>query len=106
MQLAPLKDGPLVALAFKLEEGRFGQLTYMRIYSGTLRKGDFVTNTTTGKRIKVPRLGRIHASDMEDIGEACTGDIVAMFGIECASGDTFTDGSVKCASPCGIIFKP
>ena len=99
VQLAPAKDGPLVALAFKLEEGRFGQLTYMRIYSGTLRKGDFVTNTTTGKRIKVPRLGRIHASDMEDIGEACTGDIVAMFGIECASGDTFTDGSVKYAPP-------
>lgn len=46
-------DGPLVALAFKLEEGRFGQLTYMRIYSGTVRKGDFVYNTTTGKRMKV-----------------------------------------------------
>ena len=59
VQLAPLKDGPLVALAFKLEEGRFGQLTYMRIYSGTLRKGDFVTNTTTGKRIKVRDCSRL-----------------------------------------------
>ena len=46
-------SGPLVALAFKLEEGRFGQLTYMRIYNGTVRKGEFVTNISTGKRMKV-----------------------------------------------------
>ena len=53
MELASARDGPLVALAFKLEEGRFGQLTYMRVYSGTVRKGDPVTNVVTGKRIKV-----------------------------------------------------
>jgi translation elongation factor EF-G len=47
------RGGPLVALAFKLEEGRFGQLTYMRIYSGSVRKGDFVVNVGTGKKIKV-----------------------------------------------------
>jgi len=58
-------------------------------------KGDYVVNMATGKRIKVPRLGRIHASEMEDINEATAGDIVAMFGIECASGDTFTDGTVQ-----------
>lgn len=51
--MASSPDGPLVALAFKLEEGRFGQLTYMRIYNGTVRKGDFVTNITTGKQMKV-----------------------------------------------------
>ncbi|KAI6702732.1 hypothetical protein NL676_011868 [Syzygium grande] len=49
-------DGPLVALAFKLEEGRFGQLTYLRIYEGVIRKGDFIINVNTGKKVKVPRL--------------------------------------------------
>ena len=53
VSLACNRDGPLVALAFKLEEGRYGQLTYMRIYSGTLRKGDNVVNVVNGKRVKV-----------------------------------------------------
>ncbi|KAL0913773.1 hypothetical protein M5K25_017258 [Dendrobium thyrsiflorum] len=87
--------GPLVALAFKLEEGRFGQLTYLRIYEGIIRKGDFIININTGKKIKVPRLVRLHANEMEDIQEAHAGQIVAVFGIDCASGDTFTDGSVR-----------
>lgn len=88
-------DGPLVALAFKLEEGRFGQLTYLRIYEGVIRKGDFVINVNTGKKLKVPRLGRMHSNEMEDIPEAHAGQIVAVFGMDCASGDTFTDGKVK-----------
>ncbi len=57
MPLTGLPSGPLVALAFKLEEGRFGQLTYMRLYSGRLRKGDTVTNVSTGKKIKARRAG-------------------------------------------------
>ncbi|XP_020582939.1 elongation factor G, mitochondrial [Phalaenopsis equestris] len=87
--------GPLVALAFKLEEGRFGQLTYLRIYEGIIKKGDFIININTGKKIKVPRLVRMHSNEMEDIQEAHAGQIVAVFGIDCASGDTFTDGSVR-----------
>ncbi|KAL6583847.1 Elongation factor G-1, mitochondrial [Orobanche minor] len=87
--------GPLVALAFKLVEGKFGQWTYLRIYEGVIRKGDFMINVNTGKRIKIPRLVRMDSDKMEDIAEAHAGQIVAVFGIECATGDTFTDGSVK-----------
>ncbi|KAF7825242.1 elongation factor G-2, mitochondrial [Senna tora] len=88
-------DGPLVALAFKLEEGRFGQLTYLRIYEGVIRKGEFIININNGKKVKVPRLVRMHSDEMEDIQEAHAGQIVAVFGVDCASGDTFTDGSVR-----------
>ncbi len=92
----PLKsspDLPLVMLAFKLEVTRYGQLTYVRLYQGSIEKGSTIVNTRTGKVSKVGRLGRMHADEMEDIESASAGDIVALFGIDCASGDTFTDGS-------------
>jgi elongation factor G len=92
VNLTTSSEDPLVALAFKLEEGKFGQLTYMRIYQGTLKKGDWLINTRTGKRLKVPRVVRMHSNEMEDVISVGSGEICALFGVECASGDTFTDG--------------
>lgn len=86
---------PLVALAFKLEDGRYGQLTYVRTYQGTIKKGSSVINTRTGKKVKVGRLVRMHADQMEEIDEAGSGDIIALFGVDCASGDTFCDESIN-----------
>jgi elongation factor G len=99
-------DKPLVALAFKLEEGPYGQLTYMRIYQGKIAKGDMIVNMANGRKVKVPRLVRMHASEMHEIQEAQAGDIVAMFGIDCSSGDTFTDGKVRYSMTSMFVPNP
>lgn len=106
LELIPEISKPFVGLAFKLEDGRFGQLTYMRIYQGGVKKGDMITNMSNGKRVKVPRLVRMHADEMHDIEEVGPGQIVAMFGIDCASGDTFTDGNLSVTMTSMFVPEP
>ena len=86
---------PVVALAFKLEDGQYGQLTYIRIYQGTIRKGEELYNSRSRHKFRAGRLIRMHADSMEDINEAKCGDIIALFGIDCASGDTFSHPSLN-----------
>jgi len=97
---------PLIMLAFKLEDGRYGQLTYIRTYQGKLAKGDTVFNSRTGKKVKIGRLCRMHASEMEEIDSCGSGDIVALFGIDCASGDTFTSETISCSMTSMHIPEP
>jgi elongation factor G len=89
--LEVVDDKPTVALAFKLDDGQYGQLTYVRIYQGVVKKGMELKNMRTQKRFKIGRLIKMHSNHMEDIDFAGAGDIAALFGIECASGDTFCD---------------
>ena len=95
-----------VALGFKLEDGQYGQLTYVRIYQGDIKKGTELFNTRSRKKFKVGRLVRMHANAMEDINEGYNGDIVALFGIECASGDTFCDPSLNYAMTSMFVPEP
>lgn len=104
--LVPDNSKPLVSLAFKLQETPFGQLTYMRIYQGKMGKGDFVINQTNKKSVKIPRLVRMHSDKMDDIETAYAGDIVALFGIDCASGDTFCDDKIHASMQSMHVPEP
>jgi len=99
-------DKPTVALAFKLEDGQYGQLTYLRVYQGCICKGDTLVNSRDGKKVKVGRLIRMHASQMEDVEEIPAGHIGAMFGIDCASGDTFVSPSINYSMLAMHVMEP
>ena len=106
VELLPDSSLPIVALAFKLEDGTYGQLTYVRVYQGTLAKGAVIVNTRTGKKVKIGRVVRMHADQMEDIEAATAGYIAALFGIECASGDTFVSPGLNLTMTSMFVPKP
>ena len=97
---------PFVGLAFKLEESNFGQLTYIRVYQGSLKRAANIFNARTNKKVKVPRIVRMHSNEMEDTQEIGAGEICAVFGIECASGDTFTDGTLGYSMTSMFVPEP
>ena len=99
-------EDPLLALAFKLDETPFGQLTYMRIYQGKLKKGNNIVNVNDGKKIKLSRIVRMHSDEMEEITEAGSGEVVAMFGVDCKSMDTFSDGNLNLAMSTMFVPEP
>jgi elongation factor G len=99
-------EKPVVLLAFKLEDSRYGQLTYLRIYQGTIDRNSIIINSRSGKKQKVGRLVRMHSNDMEDIDDASAGDIVAVFGLDCHSGDTFTDGNINVSMTSMFVPNP
>ena len=99
-------EKPIVALAFKLEDGQYGQLTYVRVYQGTVAKGSTIVNIRNGKKVKVGRVVRMHADQMEDVEYLRAGYIGALFGIECSSGDTFTSPGINLTMISMYVPKP
>ena len=96
IQVKPDPDLPMVGLAFKLTQDKYGQLTYFRIYQGTVNTGDTIINCSNQMRkIRVPRMFRMHSEEREEIKSAGPGDIVAFYGVDCSSGETFTDGKIN-----------
>ncbi|NEO87575.1 MAG: elongation factor G [Spirulina sp. SIO3F2] len=104
--LAPDPNASLVALAFKLTEDEFGQLTYLRLYAGTLNPGDRLLNSRTGQRVRISRLVRMHADEREELTQAVGGDIVAALGLDCASGDTLCGEGLNLALENMFVPEP
>ncbi|MDQ3232902.1 MAG: GTP-binding protein, partial [Pseudobdellovibrionaceae bacterium] len=106
IEVYPDPKKPLCAMAFKISDENFGQLTYTRIYQGTLKKGESYYNPRMGKTQRVGRLVRMHSNDREDVAMAEAGDIIAMVGVECASGDTYCDEGINVTMESMFVPEP
>ena len=86
-----VNEEPLSSLAFKIINDKYGQLTFLRVYSGVLRKGDTIVNMRNGKKVRIGRLVRMFADKREDIEEIEAGGIGAAIGVDATTGDTLCD---------------
>jgi elongation factor G len=100
-------DEPLRALAFKIMDDRFGALTFVRIYSGKLEKGDTILNSFTGKTERIGRMVEMHANDRNEISSAQAGDIIAIVGMKnVQTGHTLCDPDHPCTLEPMIFPEP
>ena len=104
--LKPDPTEPFVGMAFKIVEDPYGQLTFMRIYQGKISKGEMYTNQRTGRKERFSRIVRMHADKREEIDSAEAGDIVAVMGIDCASGDTYSNERGYCSLESMFVPQP
>ncbi len=106
IELSPDPNKPFVGMAFKIVEDEFGQLTFTRIYQGKVEKGGSYFNQRTGKKDRFSRIVKMHAEKREEIDSAEAGDIVAIMGIDCASGDTYCSEPKYCTLENIFVAKP
>ena len=99
-------DLPMVGMAFKIVDDPYGQLTFLRLYQGQAKKGDVYINQRTGRKERFSRLVRMHADKREEIDVASAGEIVAVMGIDCASGDTYAATAGYCTLESMFIAEP
>jgi elongation factor G len=105
-ELKPDPALPFVGMAFKIVDDPYGQLTFTRIYQGTVKKGEMYINQRTGKKERFSRIVRMHADERSEVDEAGPGDIVAIMGIDCASGDTFSSEKEYCTLESMFVPEP
>ena len=105
-ELKPDPKLPFVGMAFKIVEDQHGQLTFMRIYQGTISKGELYTNQRTGRKERFSRIVRMHADKREEVDQAMAGDIVAIMGIDCASGETYSNDRDYCTLESMFVPEP
>ncbi|MFG1491907.1 EF-Tu/IF-2/RF-3 family GTPase, partial [Oceanospirillum sp. HFRX-1_2] len=100
-------DEPFRALAFKIMDDRFGALTFVRIYSGKLKKGDTILNSATGKTERIGRMVEMHANDRNELDSAQAGDIIAIVGMKnVQTGHTLCDVKHECTLEAMIFPDP